>query len=109
MERVRDDEGDPFAGLFKRILSRLRELILLFWKKNLVIKSISTLRPTNLLTLILKLLLLIEDYQEILADISDDQVKVSDNEEDESVEGEPVTKPGIEEARKAIQNLKKRR
>ena len=43
--------------------------------------------------------------QEILADINDDQVDVSDNENDGSVEGEPVIKSGIEEARKAIQTL----
>ena len=30
--------------------------------------------------------------QEILADINDDQVEVSDNKDDESVEGEPVTR-----------------
>ena len=30
--------------------------------------------------------------QEILADINDDQVEVSDNEDDESAEGEPATR-----------------
>ena len=47
----------------KRILSRLWELILPFWKKNLVIKSMSTSHLSNLLTLILKLLLLMKGYQ----------------------------------------------
>ena len=43
--------------------------------------------------------------QEILADINDDQVDASGNENDGSVEGEPAIKPGIEEVRKAIQTL----
>ena len=43
--------------------------------------------------------------QEILADINNDQVEVSDNKDDESVVDEPVTKPEIEEARKIIQIL----
>ena len=49
--------------------------------------------------------------QEILVDINHDQVDISDNENDGSVEGESVIKPGIEEVRRAIQtfqNLEKR-
>ena len=49
--------------IFKRVLSRLWELILVFWKKKLVIRSISTSCLTNLLTLLLKLHLLVEAYQ----------------------------------------------
>ena len=40
--------------------------------------------------------------QEMLADINVDQVDISDNEDDKSVKGEPVAKPGIEEGRNAI-------
>ena len=45
--------------------------------------------------------------QEILADINDIndvQVDVFDNEDDESVEGESVTKPAVTEAKKSYLN-----
>ena len=40
--------------------------------------------------------------QEILSGINNNQVEVSDSEDDESVESKSVTKPGIEGARKGI-------
>ena len=44
--------------------------------------------------------------QAILTKINDVQEENSDDEENEKFDGEPITKPGIEVARKAIQVLK---
>ena len=65
MERVRDDEDDPFVSLadIEQDIAQALEadLTVLKKKKKMVIKLISKLRSTNLLTLILKLLLLMDD------------------------------------------------
>ena len=63
MERVRDDEDDPFASLadIEQDTAQALEAHLTVLKKKMVIKLISKLRSTNLLTLILKLLLLMDN------------------------------------------------
>ena len=63
MERVRDDEDDPFVSLadIEQDIAQALEADLTVLKKKMVIKLISKLRSTNLLTLILKLLLLMDD------------------------------------------------
>ena len=65
MERVRDDEDDPFASLADIEQDTAQalgaHLTVLKKKKKMVIKLISKLRSTNLLTLILKLLLLMDN------------------------------------------------
>ena len=63
MERVRDDEDDPFVSLadIELDIAQALEADLTVLKKKMVIKLISKLRSTNLLTLILKLLLLMDD------------------------------------------------
>ena len=63
MERVRDDEDDPFVSLadIEQDIAQALEADLTVLKKKMVIKLISKLRSTNLLTLILKLLLLMDN------------------------------------------------
>ena len=64
MERVRDDEDDPFASLAdieQDTAQALGAHLTVLKKKKMVIKLISKLRSTNLLTLILKLLLLMDN------------------------------------------------
>ena len=63
MERVRDDEDDPFVSLadIEQDTAQALGADLTVLKKKMVIKLISKLRSTNLLTLILKSLLLMVD------------------------------------------------
>ena len=64
MERVRDDEDDPFASLAdieQDTAQALGAHLTVLKKKKMMIKLISKLRSTNLLTLILKLLLLMDN------------------------------------------------
>ena len=108
MERVRDDEDDPFVSLAdieQDIAQALEADLTVLKKKNgdqadlkitldeFIDFDIEVATTHGQLT-----------NQEILADINDDQVKVSDSEDDKSIVDEPVTKPGIEEARKSYSN-----
>ena len=108
MERVRDDEDDPFVSLAdieQDIAQALEADLTVLKKKNgdqadlkitldeFIDFDIEVATTHGRLT-----------NQEILADINDDQVKVSDSEDDKSIVDEPVTKPGIEEARKSYSN-----
>ena len=77
MGRMCDEEGDLLSSLDdideETVQTLTADLAVL--KKNLVIKSISTSRSTNLLTLIVTLLLTTHgrlSNQQILADFNDD-------------------------------------
>ena len=77
MGRICDEEGDLLSSLDdideETVQTLTADLDVL--KKNLVIKSISTSRSTNLLTLIVTLLLTTHgrlSNQQILADFNDD-------------------------------------
>ena len=108
--RICDEEGDLLSSLDdideETVQTLTADLDVL--KKNLVIKSISTSRSTNLLTLIVTLLLTTHgrlSNQQILADFNDDWVEVSDNEDHENEEGEPVTKPELKKQEKLLKLL----
>ena len=96
----------PVWLISNRILPRLWELILLFWKEKNGDQADLKITLDEFIDFHIEVATTHGQLtnQEILADINDDQVKVSDSEDDKSIVDEPVTKPGIEEARKSYSN-----
>lgn len=96
----------PVWLISNRILPRPWELILLFWKKKNGDQADLKITLDEFIDFDIEVATTHGQLtnQEILADINDDQVKVSDSEDDKSIVDEPVTKPGIEEARKSYSN-----
>ena len=96
----------PVWLISNRILPRLWELILLFWKEKNGDQADLKITLDEFIDFDIEVATTHGQLtnQEILADINDDQVKVSDSEDDKSIVDEPVTKPGIEEARKSYSN-----
>ena len=111
MERVRDDKDDPFAGLDDVEEDAVQILggALTILKEKFGDQFDFNITADEFIDFEIEVATTQEwlSNQEILADITDDQVEISDKEDEESVEIEPVTNPGIEEARKAIQTLEK--
>ena len=111
MERVRDDKDDPFAGLDDVEEDAVQILggALTILKEKFGDQFDLNITADEFIDFEIEVATTQEwlSNQEILADITDDQVEISDKEDEESVEIEPVTNPGIEEARKAIQTLEK--
>ena len=111
MERVRDDKDDPFAGLDDVEEDAVQILggALTILKEKFGDQFDLNITADEYIDFEIEVATTQEwlSNQEILADITDDQVEISDKEDEESVEIEPVTNPGIEEARKAIQTLEK--
>ena len=111
MERVRDDKDDPFAGLDDVEEDAVQILggTLTILKEKFGDQFDLNITADEYIDFEIEVATTQEwlSNQEILADITDDQVEISDKEDEESVEIEPVTNPGIEEARKAIQTLEK--
>ena len=111
MERVRDDKDDPFAGLDDVEEDAVQILggALTILKEKFGDQFDLNITADKFIGFDIEVATTQEwlSNQEILADITDDQVEISDKEDEESVEIEPVTNPGIEETRKAIQTLEK--
>ena len=111
MERVRDDKDDPFAGLDDVEEDAVQILggALTILKEKFGDQFDLNITADEFIDFEIEVATTQEwlSNQEILADITDDQVEISDKEDEESVEIEPVTNPGIEEARRAIQTLEK--
>ena len=111
MERVRDDKDDPFAGLDDVEEDAVQILggALTILKEKFGDQFDLNITADEFIGFDIEVATTQEwlSNQEILADITDDQVEISDKEDEESVEIEPVTNPGIEEARRAIQTLEK--
>ena len=109
MEKVRDDEDDPFASLAdieQDTAQALGAHLTVLKKKKKGEQADLKITLDEFIDFDIEVATTHGQLtnQEILADINDDQVKVSDSEDDKSIVDEPVTKPGIEEARKSYSN-----
>ena len=94
MVRVRDDKDDPFAGLDDVEEDAVQ---ILGGALNILKEKFGDQFDLNITA---------DEFIDFEIEV-DDQVEISDKEDEESVEIEPVTNPGIEETRKAIQTLEK--
>lgn len=99
MERVHDDEDGPFPGLndIKEDIAQTLGADLAVLKEKMCDQADLNVTPDEIFDFDIELATTRGSLwsQEILVDITRDQAEVSDNENDQSVEGEPVTKLGI--------------
>ena len=96
MEKVLNDKDDPFAGLdeIEEDTVQTLEANLAVLKENFGDQIDANITSHEKLT-----------NQEILAEINDDVNEESDGEEEDPNDFEPINKPGIEDAREALQVL----
>ena len=99
MERVHDDEDGPFLGLndFKEDITQTLGADLAVLNKKICDQADLNVTPDEIFDFDIELATTRGSLwsQGILVDTTGDQAEVSDNENDQSVEGEPVTKLGI--------------
>ena len=109
VEKVLDDEDDPFAGLDEIDEDTVQTL-----EANLdVLKEKSgdqidaDITSDEYIDFDIEVITSYEKLtnQEILAEINDNVNKESDGEEEDPIDFEPINKPGIEDARKTLQVL----
>ena len=108
MERVHDDEDGPFLGLndIKEAIAQTLGADLAVLNKKICDQADLNVTPDEIFDFDIELATTRGSLwsQGILVDITGDQAEVSDNENGQSVEGEPVTKLGISYS-KATQTL----
>ena len=96
VEKVLNDEDDPFAGLdeIEEDTVQTLEANLAVLKENFGDQIDANITSHEKLT-----------NQEILAEINDDVNEKSDGKEEDPNDFEPINKPGLEDAREALQAL----